>query len=516
MWNCEFQEGLKLNTAAKKNFATKQGRSSGSTEVRVRFAPSPTGELHVGGARTALYNWLFARHHGGRFILRIEDTDRSRSTDEAIETIISSLNWLGLDWDEGPGVGGDHGPYRQTERLELYQRWAEKLLVSGQAYYCYCLPEELAERRRQAQQQGCSPQYDRRCRKLSETERRQAELKNPQPVLRFAAPLEGQTEVDDLIRGKIAFQHSDVDDFIILRSDRTPTYNFAAVIDDALMKISQVLRGDDHLSNTPKQLLLYQALGFPAPEFGHLAMILGPDKKPLSKRFGSTSVETYHRQGYLPEALLNYLALLGWSYDEKTTFFSLSELVEKFTLEKVSKKPAVFDPVKLEWMNGHYLRQLPVSELAEKLVPGLLQSGMIDDPACLDRKHLERIALICQERIKTLSEFPTLAGFFFREEIDYDQEAAAKVGALEYSRKILKEARKQLALLEDFDNIRIEQVLRRICQEKKINPSKGLQPVRLAVTGKLVSPPLFESIELLGKEKTLRRLEKAILILEHK
>lgn len=476
----------------------------------MRFAPSPTGELHVGGARTALYNWLFARNQNGKFILRIEDTDQTRSTDEAIVGITSSLKWLGLNWDEGPEIGGEHGPYRQTERFGLYREWADKLITSGKAYYCYCLPEELVERRQQALKAGRSPQYDRRCRHLNNEERRKAGLKNDRPALRFAAPLEGETTVDDLIRGLIPFLNADVDDFIILRSDSTPTYNFVVVIDDALMKITHVIRGDDHLSNTPKQILLYQALGFPLPRFSHLSMILGPDKKPLSKRFGATSVEAFRDNGYLAEALLNYLALLGWSYDERTTLFTRDELIEKFSLNKVSKNPAIFDFSKLDWMNGHYLRQQSPRDLAQRLIPFLVQADLVKNKKRLDLGWLEKVVFVCQERIKTLNEFIELAGFFFRDEVIYEKEASDKVRSFSFGSNVLAEAEERLALLDAFQKDEIEKILRQVCLELKISPSRGLQPIRFAVTGRLVSPPLFETMELLGKEKSLKRLRTAL------
>lgn len=294
--------------------------------VRVRFAPSPTGDLHLGGARTALYNFLFAQKNKGKFILRIEDTDRTRSTEEAIESIEEDLRWLGLFWDEGPDVGGDYGPYRQTERKEIYQRFVERLLQEGKAYYCFCTPEELQREREEAKRKGISFRYSRRCRNLSLSQIEEERRRNPHPAVRFATPLGGATIVKDIIRGSIRFEHSEMDDFIILRSDGTPTYNLAATIDDALMKITHVIRGDDHLSNTPKQILIYRSLGFDIPQFAHLPMILGPDKKPLSKRHGDTAIWQYRKKGYLPQALVNYLALLGWSYDDKTTLFTMDEL----------------------------------------------------------------------------------------------------------------------------------------------------------------------------------------------
>ena len=316
--------------------------------VRVRFAPSPTGYLHVGGARTALFNWLFARQHGGVFVLRIEDTDLARSTEESTQAILDSLQYLGLDWDEGPKKGGSFGPYFQSERLELYKKYANQLMEMGRAYKCYCTPEELDKKREEQIKRGEGTHYDRHCLHLSEEEKARLEEEGRIPVIRFKSLDEGVTEVDDLIRGLVRFDNvAQVDDFVIMKSDGMPTYNFAVVIDDALMQISHVIRGEDHLSNTPKQIQIYQALGFPVPKFAHIPMILGPDRALLSKRHGATSVMQFKENGYLSPAMVNYLALLGWSYDDSQTIFPIPELVEKFSLDKVSKNPAVFDIQKL-------------------------------------------------------------------------------------------------------------------------------------------------------------------------
>ncbi|MDP3013940.1 MAG: glutamate--tRNA ligase, partial [Candidatus Subteraquimicrobiales bacterium] len=332
-----------------------------------RFAPSPTGFLHVGGARTALYNWLFARNKKGDFVLRIEDTDRSRSTEEAIEEIVNSMRWLDLSWDEGP--------YRQTEHLDLYTKEANRLLESNKAYLCYCTPDELRKRRELALKEKRAPRYDGRCRSLKPKEKRNLEESGRKPAIRFDCPKTGETIVNDLIRGRVEFKNEVLDDFIILRADGFPTYNFAVVVDDYSMKITHVIRGEDHLPNTPKQILLYQALEYEIPAFAHLPMILGSDKKPLSKRHGATSVEEFRKIGYLSQAMINYLALLGWSYDEKTTLLSVDELVERFSIERVSKNPAIWDPVKLEWMNGHYIRQMSIDELTDSVLPYLKETG---------------------------------------------------------------------------------------------------------------------------------------------
>ncbi|MBI5166870.1 MAG: glutamate--tRNA ligase, partial [candidate division NC10 bacterium] len=381
--------------------------------VRVRFAPSPTGYLHVGGARTALYNWLFARHHKGTFILRIEDTDVERSTEEAAGAIVEGMTWLGLEWDEGP--------YRQAERLKLYQKYARELVEAGRAYYCYCTPEELEARRKTALAEGRSPKYDGRCRDLRERD------KTRPHAIRLRLPQVGRTVVHDLIHGDVVFENAELDDFILLRSDGFPTYNFACVVDDSLMGITHVIRGDDHLSNTPRQVLLYQALGFSPPQFAHLPMILGPDRTRLSKRHGATSVQAYKEIGYLPEALVNYLARLGWSHGDQEVF-SREELIQYFSLEKVGKTPAVFDPAKLEWLNGHYLRSAEPARLAD-LLPSFWEEGGVGrggELARRDKSWLQGVARLFQERAKTLSELAYSTRFLFAEKIQYEGEAASK------------------------------------------------------------------------------------------
>ncbi|MBI4743637.1 MAG: glutamate--tRNA ligase [Actinobacteria bacterium] len=474
--------------------------------VRVRFAPSPTGYLHLGGARTALYNWLFAKANKGKFVLRIEDTDRTRSTDEAIGSIIKSLSRLGLNWDEGPDVDGDFGPYRQTERLNLYKEAAEKLLNEGKAYFCYCLPEELEKRRKEALKEGASPKYNGRCRNLAEEERGLLEKEGRKPVIRFKVVQDGSIRVNDIIRGEINFENKFLDDLIIVRTDGTPTYNFAAVIDDAMMKITHIIRGDDHLSNTPRQILIYEALGYPLPVFAHLPLIFGSDKTPLSKRHADVAIDEYFKKGYLPEVLINYLALLGWSYDEKTTIFSLNELIEKFSLGKVTKSPAIFDLAKLEWMNGYYIRQLDVDELTDMVLPFLEEAGFkIDIP----RGNLKKIIALIQERIKCLKEVVGLTDFFFKDLIEFDQGAVEKMFKKSEAMSILETAEKKLLSLSDFNVNEIELVLRKIPEELNLKPKQVFQTIRVAVAGKLISPPLFETIELLGQEKSAERIKRA-------
>ena len=476
--------------------------------VRVRFAPSPTGWLHVGGARTALYNFLFARHHGGTFVLRIEDTDRSRSTDEAIDAIIGDMRWLGLSWDEGPEIGGPYGPYRQTERQDIYRRELERLVASGHAYECFCLPEELEAERERAREARVSFRYSRRCRDLSPEERERLRAVNPRPAIRFKMPLEGEVVIEDAIKGTVRFDLSQLDDFVIARSDGTPTYNFAVVVDDATMGITHVIRGDDHLSNTPKQIALFHALGYEVPRYAHLSMIHGPDRRPLSKRHGATAVFEFRNQGFLPEAMVNYLALLGWSLDDRTTIFTLDELIEHFSLERVSSNPAVFDIDKLTWLNGYWIRTLAPEELAERVRPFVEERyGNVK----VDRDVILELVSLTQERMTRLTEFADWTYFYFvrDEEFEISEKDASKLASPEATRA-LTAARDALSRCETWGCEEIERALRGVVEETGMKVKQVFQPVRVAVTGSSVSPPLFESIALLGRERTLARLEAAL------
>lgn len=485
------------------------------SNCRCRFAPSPTGHLHIGGARTAIYNWLFARHQAGTFILRIDDTDPERSTPEHTASILSSLRWLGLDWDEGPDVGGDFGPYFQSQRSALYEAAAARLLREEKAYKCYCTPEELHARRETALAEGKPPGYDRRCRYLTPEERSAREDQGMQWVIRLAAPLEGETSFTDLVRGDLVFPNPVLDDYVLLRTDGSPTYNLASVVDDAAMKITDILRGDDHLSNTPRQIILFDALGEQVPHFAHMPLTWGTDRKRLSKRHGATSVEAYREAGYLPQALLNYLTLLGWSLDDKTTFFSRDELVRSFTLDRVSKNPGIFDPDKLAWMNGAYIRELTPEELADELIPFLRRAGLIaDDLGGENKAWLLRLVPLVQERLKTLAEIVDLAAFFFADGVDIDADAARKAFAGEKTAQILLKAREEIETVEPFETTTIERLLRSIPATLDVKPKAAFQAIRVAVTGRLISPPLFETVELLGREKTKDRLSAALAYLE--
>jgi len=476
--------------------------------VRVRFAPAPTGYLHVGGARTALYNWLFARHHQGAFVLRIEDTDQVRSTEESVGGILHSLHWLGLDWDEGPEVGGDLGPYFQMQRLHFYRAAAEQLLEEKKVYFCYCTPEELKERREAALARGETPGYDRRCRDLSPRERATLEAQGRKPALRFAMPLEGETVVHDLVRGDVHFANQQLDDLIIVRADGLPTYNFAVVVDDILMQITHVIRGDEHLANTPRQIRIYEALGHTPPQFAHVSMILGLDRAKLSKRHGAISVSDYQDAGYLPEAMVNFLALLGWAYDDKRELFTREELIEHFALEKVNPAPSVFSEEKLDWMNGVYIRQLEPDDLAKRLLPFLRKTGLDADV-----ERALRLVPLIQERMKVLSDGVELVDFFFQEEIAYDpQLLIGKEMTAQESRAALKVTGKRLEKLPLFDEESLEKALRRLADDLSLTAGQLFSIIRIAVTGKKVAPPLFGTLAVLGRRRALRRID---LALEH-
>jgi glutamyl-tRNA synthetase len=464
------------------------------TDVRTRFSPSPTGYLHIGGARTALFNYLFARHHGGRFVLRIEDTDRVRSTPESVQAIIDAMTWLDLDWDEGP--------FHQSERFDLYRDHGERLLREGKAYWCDCTPEELEVKRKQAMAEGRKPTYDRRCRDRT----------GPKPdrpaALRFKAPLEGETVVADLVKGHVVFQNRELDDLILVRSDGTPIYNFCAVVDDALMRITHIIRGDDHLTNTPKQIQLYRAFGYPLPEFAHVPMILGPDRARLSKRHGATSVMAYKDMGYLPEALVNYLVRLGWSHGDQE-IFTRAELIEKFSLENVGKAAGVYNTEKLEWVNFQYLRAMPVAELAQAAKPFIAaKKYALPDDDCL-----ARMVATLQERAKTLVELVDLADFYLSPTVEIGAAAARKFLKPDVLEP-LRALRAQLAEIPDWNLAAIQQCFESVTGRFRLSLGQIAQPVRVAMTGRTASPGIFEVLEGVRKERTLERLDAAIARIE--
>ena len=463
-------------------------------QVRVRFAPSPTGLLHIGGVRTALFNWLFARQKKGVFILRIEDTDQSRSTDESIQAIIEGMKWVGLDWDEGP--------FRQTERMDLYRSHAMQLLEKGQAYWCACKAEELDARRKEAEAKGLSPKYDGRCRDRG--------LTNPtgDAALRFKASQEGETVVDDLIKGKIVFDNTVQDDLIILRSNGYPTYNFSVVVDDAMMNISHVVRGDDHLTNTPRQIPIFQALGFPVPQFGHLPMILGSDKTRLSKRHGATSIMAYKDMGYLPDAMVNYLVRLGWSHGDQE-LFTRQELIEKFSWKNVQSSAAVFNPDKLLWLNAEYIKASPPHQVAQALVPLLEVAGLKDEVAAVSADWLAQLVVLVKERAKTLVEMVDWVRPYFGQAVTCDEEAAKKF----LTPAIVPILGKLLMRFEAYPTFlkqQWEEAFKQLVEEEGVKMGQLAQPVRVALTGRTASPGLFEVMGVLGRERTLLRLQAGI------
>ncbi|MGB9857652.1 MAG: glutamate--tRNA ligase [Dictyoglomaceae bacterium] len=473
-------------------------------DIRVRIAPSPTGYLHVGTAHTALFNWLFARHNKGTFILRIEDTDRERSTKEYEENILEGLIWLGLNWDEGP--------YYQSQRLELYQKYARKLLEMGSAYYCYCTPEELEGRRKIALSQKRAPKYDRKCLYLTSEERARYEREGRKPAIRLLVP-EGKTVFNDIIRGEIEFNNEDIGDFVIMKSDGMPTYNFAVVIDDYTMGISHVIRGEDHISNTPKQIFIYNALSWSIPEFAHLPLLLGPDRSKLSKRHGVTSVSEYRKMGYLPDALINYLALLGWTPQENREIYTREELVELFDLRKVTKNPGIFDITKLEWINAQHIRNLSHPKLAELTLPFLKEAQLIKEDF-LDWDYYLKVVALLQERLKTLSQIKEYGDYFFLEELNYDKEVVKKVIKHKNTSEFLKTLKGIWENLEDFSVLNLEKTLKELAERLNVSTGTLIHPVRVALTNKTVGPSLYELIEVLGKERTLKRLGRFIEYLE--
>jgi len=464
-----------------------------SEKIRTRFAPSPTGFLHIGGARTALFNWLYARHSNGQFILRIEDTDQVRSTAESTRAILDSLLWLGLNWDEGP--------FFQTERGEIYRKVVKRLIDEGKAYYCTCAPEELEEKRKQAMSEGRKPRYDGTCRErgLARTEK---------SAVRFRCPQGGITIVNDLIRGSISFNNEELDDLVIERSDGWPTYNFAVVVDDGEMGITHVIRGDDHLNNTPRQILLYEAMGAAVPQFGHVPMILGADKARLSKRHGATSVMAYREMGYLPEALVNYLVRLGWSHGDQE-IFSIEELIHLFTLEAVGKSAAVFNPEKLLWLNQRYIKTYPEEKLVDTMKPFWERRGLDTS----DRELTGGVISDFRGRVKTLVDMADAGVFYFKDGLAYDNEAAGKFLKPEFAGH-LRAVMEKVSLLQDYTKNGIEGFLRAVAEERGTKLKSVAQALRVALTGKTVSPGIDEVMITLGKERVVKRLKRALEYIE--
>lgn len=466
--------------------------------VRVRFAPSPTGELHVGGARTALFNWLFARKHNGVFILRFEDTDIERNRPELIDPITESLRWLGLHWDEGP--------YFQSQRFAIYREWAQKLLQEHKAYKCYCTPEELEEKRKRALAAKQKPKYDGRCRNLSTHEEQRFLSEGRQPALRLKIPESGTIVVEDAIRGKVEFDLSELDDFILLRSDGRPTYNFAVVVDDITMGITHVIRADEHLNNTPKQILIYQAFGYPTPVFAHVPMVLAKDRSKLSKRHGATAVFEFRDRGVLPEALVNYLARLGWSHGDQE-IFSVQELIEHFSLQAVHPSAAIFDEEKLFWLNQHYLKTGDPKRLGELVRPFLVKLAILGEPEAqaVPSEKLAQIVVLFRERAKTLAELAEPARYLFTDNFSYDPEAVQKFLTPEKI-ALLRGLAEALASVEPFTASELERATRTYLDSQGKTLKDIAQPCRVALTGRTAGAGLFETMELIGKERVIARL----------
>jgi glutamyl-tRNA synthetase len=473
--------------------------------VRVRFAPSPTGHLHVGNARTAILNWIFAKHAHGKFILRIEDTDIERSTEESERTIFEDLRWLGLEWDEGPIVGGRHEPYRQSQRIEIYRKYLDELKHKDMAYPCYCTEAELKEKRKIAIGRGEVARYNRKCLNLTDIERKNLEASGRKPVWRFQVRA-GEIKWEDSVKGRISFETENIGDFIIVRSDGLPTYNFAAAIDDALMEISHIIRGDDHVSNTPKQILIYNALGWPLPQFCHIPMILGPDRTRLSKRHGATSVHEFRAKGYLPEALINFLSLLSWSSESGDEILSVESLIKEFDFQRMSQSPAIFDTNKLNWMNGHYIRTMDIHRLVELAVP-FLRANDIDTE---DTENLTKIISLIRDSVENLAQLSEAAKPFFQE-IQYPTDGQAiAASSKDSSQKVYWAFLRHLRNFNRIDAAIFRKIMKQVQKETGVMGKDLWLPIRVALTGKLNGPELPKVAEILGKEKCERFVEKLI------
>ena len=483
-------------------------------KVRVRFAPSPTGSPHIGSIRTAVYNWLFAKHTGGTFVLRIEDTDRARLVPGSQDEIIESLRWLGATWDEGPDVGGPCGPYVQSERLEIYDKHAKDLLEQGRAYYCFCTPERLAEMRKEQEARKQPTGYDRLCTRLSPEEAAEKLRENVPAVIRFKVPQEGQTSFVDVVRGEITFENRLLDDFVITKSDGYPTYQFASVVDDHLMGISHVIRGEEWISSTPKHVLEYAAFGWEQPKFVHAPLMLGPDRAKLGKRHGSVGSLEYKQRGFLPEAIINFITLLGWSPGEDRELFSVEELIDRFTLEGIVNHPVVFDIQKLEWMNGVYIRNADLDRLTELCLPYLQQAGLVpENPTPEEIKYAREVIALEQERLKVLSEIVEFTDFFFRAEPEYEEKGVKKWLTRDCVPDLLRKLIDKVEGTTELTFEGIEEVVRGAGDEMGLSGGQVIHPIRMAVTGRTVGPGLFESMSVLGKERVLLRLNRTLAMI---
>lgn len=476
-------------------------------EIRVRFAPSPTGPLHIGGARSALFNYLFARATGGKFIIRIEDTDLERSSRESEHNILESLKWLGLTWDEGPDVGGPYGPYRQMERLAIYREYTERLLALGKAYRCYCSEEELEAERKHFLERGDLPRYSGKCCQLGPEERERLESEGRSPVIRFRVPENRDIVVHDLVRGDVTFESNGIGDFVIVKSDGIPTYNYAVTIDDALMKISHIIRAEEHLSNTPRQVLVYEALGFELPQFAHISLILGEDRSKMSKRHGATSIVQYKELGYLPEAVVNFLALLGWSPVGEEEIFSMVELIEQFCLDRVAKNPAVFDGDKFRWLNGVYIRKTPVPRIAELALPFLQKAGYIPEhPTAAEKEWVRLVVEALLEHLATVGDIVDHMDLFVGENVALESEEAGAILREETFPTVVNAFSQKLRELADVTPENSKALLKSLTKELKLGGKQVYMPLRVALTGKMHGPELFYIIPILGKDLCLQRI----------
>jgi nondiscriminating glutamyl-tRNA synthetase len=485
-------------------------------EIRVRFAPSPTGYLHIGGARTALFNYLFARKNKGKFILRIEDTDTERTIEDSAERLMEAFKWMGLEWDEGPIVGGPVGPYFQSQRQDLYREYAKVLLDKGFAYRCYCTPQELEADRAKARAEKRAPRYSGRCRELTKAQIAQFEAEGRRPALRFRVPDTETTVVQDLVHGEVTFRNQEIADFIVVKSDGFPTYNYACVVDDWLMGLSHVIRADEHLSNTPKQMMLYSALSAPMPKFAHVPMILAPDRAKLSKRHGAQTVEEFRDKGYFPEALVNYIALLGWTPSDSTKeIMSLDEMIEEFDLGRVSSTPAVYDTTKLTWMNGQYIRNLDKDSLVEKYISVVSGAGLASRKDLQGRREwLGKIAMAIRERVKTTDEMVDMSRYFFEAPSKYDEVGVRRFFANSGVATLLRKGAQVLDAVDDWNLDSLERAYRDLIEREGIKSGEIIHPTRLALTGRTVGPGLFEIVEILGKSEVCDRLAKAAGLIE--
>ncbi len=478
--------------------------------IRVRFAPSPTGSLHVGHAHTALFNWLFARHHGGTFVLRIEDTDEVRSTEESVNAIYDGLRWLGLDWDEGPDIGGPHAPYIQSERLGIYEEHYRRLLEGGRAYYCYCSPEELEERREVMRARGLPPRYDNRCRDLSDAQQAQFEAEGRQPVVRFRMKDHGNTVIHDLIRGDLPYDNSLLGDLIIRKASGFPTYHFSVVVDDHLMGVTHVIRGEDHISNTVPHLQLMEAFGFEPPRHAHLGLLMGLDRTKLSSRHGATDVAAYRQMGMLPQTMVNFLALLGWSTGNEDEILALDEIVARFDLDRVSKAPSVFDFGKCEFINGQHIRLAPLEQLLDIAVPLLVAAGLFEaEPSAERREWLGEVIDLMRDRMRTVAVLTDWGRYFFTDDYEYEERARDKWLRKPETPDTLVALADRLAGLEEWTVEAIETRVRGVAENLGIGGGKAIHPCRAAVTGTTVGPSLFHLLELLPRETVVGRLRRA-------